>query len=52
MLKKHLNWKEHALKKIESKPLNQITLPTLRGPVESGFHKIFVKKFIMLVLKV
>ena len=36
--------KEHALKKIESKPLNQITLPTLRGPVESWIPQNFCEE--------
>ena len=36
--------KEHALKKIESKPLNQISLPTLRGPVESWIPQNFCEE--------
>ena len=36
--------KDHALKKIESKPLNQITLPTLRGPVESWIPQNFCEE--------
>ena len=36
--------KEHALKKIETKPLNQITLPTLRGPVESWIPQNFCEE--------
>lgn len=36
--------KEHALKNIESKPLNQITLPTLRGPVESWIPQNFCEE--------
>jgi len=36
--------KEHALKKIETEPLNQITLPTLRGPVESWIPQNFCEE--------
>ena len=36
--------KDHALKKIETKPVNQITLPTLRGPVESWIPQNFCEE--------
>ena len=36
--------KDHALKKIENKPVNQITLPTLRGPVESWIPQNFCEE--------
>jgi hypothetical protein len=36
--------KDHALKNIESKPLNQISLPTLRGPVESWIPQNFCEE--------
>ena len=36
--------KDHALKNIETKPVNQITLPTLRGPVESWIPQNFCEE--------
>ena len=36
--------KDHALKNIETKPPNQITLPTLRGPVESWIPQNFCEE--------
>ena len=36
--------KDHALKNIETKPVNKITLPTLRGPVESWIPQNFCEE--------
>ena len=36
--------KDHALKNIETKPVNQITLPILRGPVESWIPQNFCEE--------
>ena len=36
--------KDHALKNVETKPVNQITLPTLRGPVESWIPQNFCEE--------